>query len=60
MRASSRMASEREGMGLDQASWTGKRERVYRLALPAWCSSKRRETSLVQPQYRLPSPQRSM
>ena len=50
MRASSRIASERDGMSLDQAISTGRRDPVYLLATPDSCSRRRRSTSVVQPQ----------
>ena len=50
MRASSRSASERSATGSAAASSTGRRLRVYRLAVPARCAASRRSTSVVQPQ----------
>ena len=34
--------------------------RVYLAPVPFWCSRSRRATSVVEPVYRLPSPQRSI
>jgi len=49
MRASSRMAAERSGCGSVSTTSTGRRERVYREAVPAAWAAKRLGRSFVQP-----------
>jgi hypothetical protein len=59
MRASSRRAAVRSGIGSASSSATGNRLAVYRLAVPARWRANRRSRSTVQPVYRELSLQRS-
>ena len=44
------VAAERSAAGTSNAYSTGRRRRVYLLAVPAWCWRRRRSGSVVQPQ----------
>ena len=55
-----KIAADEKGNRLSYLKITGGRLRVYRAPVPPWCSRSRRSTSVVEPVYRLPSPQRSI